>query len=166
MSKMEVLKTKDSVTDILSQLETMGKDAIIIITDADNIINDDYITRISEASGLKTEARITSELKKLGFKTSLLGFNYIRYGVQLLLKDRKLVDEATAKFYPLISEEFGVTPMSAERAMRNSIEKAWEIGNMDEMERLFGYSVNITEGKPTVLEFLCVLQDSLRLGLF
>lgn len=163
---MEILKTKDSVTDVLSHLETIGKDTIVIITDADDIINDDYIVRISEASGLKTEARVTAELKKLGFKTSLLGFNYIRYGVQLLLKDRKLVDAATAKFYPKIAERFGVTPMSAERAMRNSIEKAWECGNMNEIERLFGYSVNVTEGKPTVLEFVSVLQDSLRLGLF
>ena len=163
---MEINTTKESVTDILSRLETMQQNVIVIITDAANVIDDDYIEKVTEAVGMKTELRLTVELKKLGFKSGLAGFDYLRFGILLALKDRGITDRATATFYPAIAKEFQISPTAAERSMRSSIEKAWKIGSASEMNRIFGYSIDPSEGRPSVLDFVCTMQDAMRLGQF
>ena len=164
---MEIIKTKESVTDLLSRLETMQQqNVIVVITDAANVIDDDYIEKVTEAVGLKTELRLTVEMKKLGFKSSLSGFEYLKFGILLALKDRGITDKAISKFYPAIGKEFKISSTAAERSMRHSIEKAWEIGSASEMNRIFRYSIDPSEGRPSVMDFVCTMRDAMRLGQF
>jgi len=50
-----------------------------------------------------------------------------------------------------------------ERAIRHAIEVAWSRGNIDALNRLFGFTVDHRRGKPTNSEFIAMVADRLRL---
>ena len=52
-----------------------------------------------------------------------------------------------------------------ERAIRHAIEVAWDRGDLDTLQRFFGYTVSNTKGKPTNSEFIALIADKLQLQL-
>ena len=52
-----------------------------------------------------------------------------------------------------------------ERAIRHAIEVAWNRGQIEAVESIFGYTVNSNKGKPTNSEFIAMIADKLRLDL-
>jgi hypothetical protein len=46
----------------------------------------------------------------------------------------------------MIAEKYATTPSRVERAIRHAIEVAWSRGNMDMINRLFGYTVKLEKG--------------------
>ena len=46
-----------------------------------------------------------------------------------------------------------------------AIEVAWDRGNIEVLQRFFGYTVSNIKGKPTNSEFIAMLADSLTLRL-
>ena len=57
------------------------------------------------------------------------------------------------------------TPSRVERAIRHAIEVAWNRGQIETVENIFGYTVNSNKGKPTNSEFIAMIADKLRLDL-
>ena len=51
------------------------------------------------------------------------------------------------------------------RAIRHAIEVAWDRGDLDTLQRFFGYTVSNTKGKPTNSEFIALIADKLQLQL-
>ena len=60
---------------------------------------------------------------------------------------------------------FQTTPSRVERAIRHAIEVAWDRGDLDTLQRFFGYTVSNTKGKPTNSEFIALIADKLQLQL-
>jgi two-component system response regulator (stage 0 sporulation protein A) len=52
-----------------------------------------------------------------------------------------------------------------ERAIRHAVELAWDRGDLDTIQKFFGFTVSSKKGKPTNSEFLSALSDHLRLEL-
>jgi len=52
-----------------------------------------------------------------------------------------------------------------ERAIRHAIEVAWGRGNMEMINKIFGYTVKLEKGKPTNSEFMAMIADKLRMEL-
>jgi two-component system response regulator (stage 0 sporulation protein A) len=52
-----------------------------------------------------------------------------------------------------------------ERAIRHAIEVAWDRGDIDILQKFFGYTVSNTKGKPTNSEFIAMIADRLQLQL-
>lgn len=50
-----------------------------------------------------------------------------------------------------------------ERAIRHAIEVAWDRGDVDVLQRYFGYTVSGLKGKPTNSEFIAMIADKLYL---
>lgn len=50
-----------------------------------------------------------------------------------------------------------------ERAVRHAIETAWDRGDLETLQRYFGYTVSNTKGKPTNSEFIAMIADRIRL---
>ena len=63
------------------------------------------------------------------------------------------------------TKNFGTTPSRVERAIRHAIEVAWDRGDLDTLQRFFGYTVSNTKGKPTNSEFIALIADKLQLQL-
>ncbi len=70
----------------------------------------------------------------------------------------------TKELYPMIAEKYNTTPSRVERAIRHAIELAWDRGNVDLMNKVFGYTIDVERGKPTNSEFIAMVADRLRVG--
>ena len=86
----------------------------------------------------------------------------------LLEAPRRAVRHANAitkVLYPQVAKTFQTTPSRVERAIRHAIEVAWDRGDLDTLQRFFGYTVSNTKGKPTNSEFIALIADKLSLQL-
>jgi two-component system response regulator (stage 0 sporulation protein A) len=77
----------------------------------------------------------------------------------------KPANAITKVLYPQVAKAFQTTPSRVERAIRHAIEVAWDRGDLDTLQRFFGYTVSNTKGKPTNSEFIALIADKLQLQL-
>lgn len=73
---------------------------------------------------------------------------------------RQLLEE-TGEFE--VARRFSTTPSRVERAIRHAIEVAWDRGDLETLQKYFGYTVNSAKGKPTNSEFIAMIADRLQL---
>ena len=74
-----------------------------------------------------------------------------------------MVGAVTKQLYPAIAKAYRTTPSRVERAIRHAIEVAWERGDIDTLNSVFGYTINSGRGKPTNSEFIAMVADKIRL---
>ena len=109
------------------------------------------------------EHDVTRMMRNIGIPAHIKGYQYIREGIIMAIKDPDILNYITKFLYPAIAKKYKTTTSSVERAIRHAIEVAWNRGKLDEMESLFGYSVNSGKGKPTNSEFIALIADKFRL---
>lgn len=109
------------------------------------------------------EKDITNLIREIGIPAHIKGYQYIREGIIMSVKDPEMLNYITKFLYPTIASKYKTTTSSVERAIRHAIEVAWNRGKLDSMEELFGYNVNSGKGKPTNSEFIALLADKFRL---
>ena len=109
------------------------------------------------------QVSITKMLHELGIPSHIKGYQYIREAVNVIFENPGVIGGITKELYPLLAEKFDTTVSRVERAIRHAIEVSWNRGNLDFMEEIFGYSVDIDKAKPTNSEFMVTIADKLRL---
>ena len=109
------------------------------------------------------ESDVTKMIREIGIPAHIKGYQYIREGIMMSVKDPDILNYITKYLYPTIAKKYHTTTSSVERAIRHAIEVAWNRGKLDAMEALFGYSVNSGKGKPTNSEFIALIADKFRL---
>ena len=109
------------------------------------------------------QVSITKMLHELGIPSHIKGYQYIREAVNIIFENPSIIGGITKELYPLLAQKFDTTVSRVERAIRHAIEVSWNRGNLDFMEELFGYSVDIDKAKPTNSEFMVTIADKLRL---
>ena len=75
----------------------------------------------------------------------------------------ELINAVTKVLYPAVAKHFNTTPSRVERAIRHAIEVAWDRGDLETLQKYFGYTVSNTKGKPTNSEFIAMIADRLVL---
>ena len=70
---------------------------------------------------------------------------------------------ADSTLYPAVAKKFGTTSSRVERAIRHAIEVAWDRGDLETLQKYFGYTVSNAKGKPTNSEFIALIADRLVL---
>lgn len=109
------------------------------------------------------QVSITKMLHELGIPSHIKGYQYIREAVNIIFEKPSVIGGITKELYPELAQKFGTTTSRVERAIRHAIEVSWNRGNLDFMEEIFGYSVDIDKAKPTNSEFMVTIADKLRL---
>lgn len=108
---------------------------------------------------------ITKLLHTLGMPTHILGYEYSREAILIALGNKGILKGMTKELYPAVAQAFNTTPSRVERAIRHAVELAWDRGDLDTIQKFFGFTVSSKKGKPTNSEFLSALADHLRLEL-
>ncbi len=103
-------------------------------------------------------------LKRTGMAPKLCGYRYLCRAVELVLEHPDWMDRMTEKLYPTIAEEYESTVPRVERSMRYAVENAFDCGDLTELERVFGYTVDKDKGKPSNREYIARMADSLRIA--
>ncbi|MDD7402660.1 MAG: sporulation transcription factor Spo0A [Butyribacter sp.] len=109
------------------------------------------------------EMDVTNILLEIGIPAHIKGYQYIREGIILSFYDRNMLHYITKFLYPTIAKKYKTTSSSVERTIRHAIEVAWNRGNIETLEEVFGNTVCAGKGKPTNSEFIALLTDRLRL---
>lgn len=123
---------------------------------------DELEALMKEAPSIDAERVIRTLLMELGVPEHILGHGYIVTALKALYEDPSLLYEITGRLYPLVGEKHGTTGSRAERAIRHSIEVAWERMDFETMTRCFGCTVSPYKGKPTNSEFLARCSSIVR----
>lgn len=132
-----------------------------------------YIQRNSETAKenwmaineVDIETRITQIIHEIGVPAHIKGYRYMREAIMTVIKEPQIINSITKQLYPSVAKTFGTTPSRVERAIRHAIEVAWDRGDLEVLQKFFGYTVSNAKGKPTNSEFIAMIADQLSLQL-
>lgn len=120
--------------------------------------------KVAPAAGKQdVEARVTSMIHEVGVPAHIKGYSYLREAILLVLKDRQLIESITKQLYPMVAKAYNTSASRVERAIRHAIEVAWDRGDTETLNNIFGFTINQAKGKPTNSEFIAMISDKLRL---
>ncbi|MBR6772184.1 MAG: sporulation transcription factor Spo0A [Clostridia bacterium] len=108
-------------------------------------------------------ADITALLHDIGVPAHIKGYQYLREAIMLAVREPDIINSVTKILYPEVAKTYRTTSSRVERAIRHAIEVAWDRGDVDEIQKIFGYTVSNIKGKPTNSEFIAMLADNLSL---
>lgn len=109
------------------------------------------------------EKDVTDIIHEIGVPAHIKGYQYLREAIMLSVEDNEMLSAVTKILYPAIAKKYHTTSSRVERAIRHAIEVAWNRGNMDILDSMFGYTINVGKGKPTNSEFIALIVDKIRL---
>ena len=109
------------------------------------------------------ESMVTEIIHEIGVPAHIKGYQYLREAIILTIRDMDMINAVTKVLYPEVAKRFGTTPSRVERAIRHAIEVAWDRGDIEVLQKYFGYTVSNIKGKPTNSEFIAMIADSLTL---
>ena len=127
---------------------------------------------VSVSSGIRTpqtraeqslEAAVTEVIHEIGVPAHIKGYQYLREAIILTINDMEVINAVTKILYPAVAKKFNTTPSRVERAIRHAIEVAWDRGDLDTLQKFFGYTISNIKGKPTNSEFIAMIADCLSL---
>ena len=170
-----IMLTAIGQESITQQVVELGADYYIL-----KPFNVDVIaSRIRQLAGTITEQRplvvaqaikarpmdmeVTNIIREIGIPAHIKGYQYLRDAIMMIIIEVELLGAVTKVLYPLIAEKYMTTPSRVERAIRHAIEVAWGRGNMDMINKIFGYTIKLDKGKPTNSEFMAMIADKLRM---
>jgi len=107
--------------------------------------------------------RVTSIIHEIGVPAHIKGYQYLREAIIITVENMDVINAVTKVLYPEVAQRFGTTPSRVERAIRHAIEVAWDRGDLETLQKFFGYTVSNTKGKPTNSEFIAMIADRLEL---
>ena len=108
---------------------------------------------------------VTSVIHEIGVPAHIKGYQYLREAIIIAVNDMEVINAVTKVLYPEVAKRFGTTPSRVERAIRHAIEVAWDRGDLETLQKYFGYTVSNAKGKPTNSEFIAMIADRLVLEL-
>ena len=123
----------------------------------------EFIMEIAAVKDYELERYITNIMLDIGVPAHLKGYHYLRKAIMLSIKEPEMLESITKLLYPTIAEAFNTSPSRVERAIRHAIETAWDRGDVDVLNNMFGYTISVGKGKPTNSEFIALVTDNLRL---
>ena len=110
------------------------------------------------------ETEITEILHEIGVPAHIKGYLYLRESITMVYNNIEILGSITKVLYPVVAKKFKTTSSRVERAIRHSIEVAWNRGNVDTISQIFSYTISYNKSKPTNSEFIAMIADKLRLA--
>ena len=116
-----------------------------------------------EDAALALERHVTAIIHDIGVPAHIKGYQYLREAIILVVNDMDTINAVTKVLYPTVAKKFGTTSSRVERAIRHAIEVAWDRGDLEVLQKYFGYTVSNAKGKPTNSEFIAMISDRISL---
>lgn len=100
----------------------------------------------ARTSDANLEAAVTEIIHEIGVPAHIKGYQYLREAIILTINDMDIINAVTKVLYPEVAKKFGTTPSRVERAIRHAIEVAWDRGDIEVLQKFFGYTVSNIKG--------------------
>ena len=121
------------------------------------------VSPVAPANNEHLETLVTSVIHEIGVPAHIKGYQYLREAIIIAVEDMEVINAVTKILYPEVAKRFGTTASRVERAIRHAIEVAWDRGDLETLQKYFGYTVSNAKGKPTNSEFIAMIADRLQL---
>ena len=112
---------------------------------------------------INIDSMVTSVIHEIGVPAHIKGYQYLREAIKIAVNDMEVINAITKVLYPQVAKTFATTSSRVERAIRHAIEVAWDRGDLEVLQRFFGYTISNSKGKPTNSEFIALIADRLQL---
>ena len=147
------------------RIRQMFNNNILGAFDKKTVVSVDETTqiRVLENKPLDLESEITNIIHEIGVPAHIKGYMYLREAISMVVNNIELLSAVTKELYPSIGKKYNTTASRVERAIRHAIEVAWARGQVETINKLFGYTIHNSKGKPTNSEFIAMIADKLRL---
>ncbi|MGI5958039.1 MAG: sporulation initiation factor Spo0A C-terminal domain-containing protein [Massiliimalia sp.] len=129
-----------------------------LISVVKEMLSDTCEKKVMGSYSYSAEAMTAELLDLLRFPVKLKGYQYIMDAVIWGVEDLSQLESITKVLYPRLAEKHHTTAACVERAIRKAISAAWETGNREEMESVFGK----LDRHPSNLQFLRGLALNIR----
>ena len=106
---------------------------------------------------------VTSVIHEIGVPAHIKGYQYLREAIIMTVNDMDAINAITKVLYPSVAKRYHTTSSRVERAIRHAIEVAWDRGDVEMLNNVFGYTISGAKGKPTNSEFISMIADKIRL---
>ena len=116
-----------------------------------------------EGDARDLERQVTAIIHEIGVPAHIKGYQYLREAIGLAAAGMEIINAVTKVLYPAVAKKFGTTASRVERAIRHAIEVAWDRGDLETLQKYFGYTVSNAKGKPTNSEFIAMIADRISL---
>ena len=117
----------------------------------------------ASARSLSIDEKLASLFLTIGIPAHIKGYQYLREAIMITVRDMDVINAVTKILYPEVAKRYATTPSRVERAIRHAIEVAWDRGDLETLQKYFGYTVSNAKGKPTNSEFIAMIADRLTL---
>ena len=170
MEQLNITTAKDNekIYKILGDLMSANKEFQIMITvpsakgeGADPVRE----TTVRKEPARDLEQDVTDMIHEIGVPAHIKGYQYVREAIMITVENMDVINSVTKILYPEVAKRYHTTPSRVERAIRHAIEVAWDRGDLETLQRFFGYTVSNAKGKPTNSEFIAMISDRIRLKL-
>ncbi|MEY7999464.1 sporulation transcription factor Spo0A [Clostridium sp. Mt-5] len=119
--------------------------------------------KFSKDNPIDLKQEITNIIHEIGVPAHIKGYMYLREAITMVVNNMELLSAVTKELYPSIAKQYNTTASRVERAIRHAIEVAWSRGQVETINKIFGYTIHNDKGKPTNSEFIAMVADKLRL---
>ena len=152
-------RIKDMFNDNLVEQPVRKQMPVAAATAATSVVSEPAVKQ----GPMDLETEITNIIHEIGVPAHIKGYMYLREAITMVVNDMELLSAVTKELYPSIAKKYNTTASRVERAIRHAIEVAWGRGQIDAINKLFGYTIHNDKGKPTNSEFIAIIADKLRL---
>ena len=121
------------------------------------------VSPVAPANNEHLETLVTSVIHEIGVPAHIKGYQYLREAIIIAVEDMEVINAVTKVLYPEVARRIDTTASRVERAIRHAIEVAWDRGDIETLQKYFGYTVSNAKGKPTNSEFIAMIADRLQL---
>lgn len=161
-----IMSRRMSVEEIINKIRMVMEkpdiDAITPNAGLDIRLRGGRQSRVKNLSN-DVEKTVTTIIHEIGVPAHIKGYTYLREAIMLVLKDTDLINSITKQLYPTVAKMHNTSSSRVERAIRHAIEVAWDRGDTETLNNIFGFTINQNKGKPTNSEFIAMISDKLRL---
>ena len=121
-------------------------------------------TLVSSGRDANLKNVVTAIIHEIGVPAHIKGYQYLREAILMAVDNMDVINAVTKALYPAVAARYSTTASRVERAIRHAIEVAWDRGDLETLQKYFGYTVSNTKGKPTNSEFIALIADRVLLG--
>lgn len=126
-------------------------------------LSNNFANELNKNQASDLEEQITNIIREIGIPAHIKGYMYLREAINIAIYNVECLSSVAKELYPEVAKKFNTTASKVERAIRHAIIIAWTRGNVETIEKLFGYTASTEDGKLTNSEFIAFVADKLRI---
>lgn len=122
---------------------------------------------MTKKSEMEMRMTIKHSLMRVGFKVDSVGFAYLCYAVELVIKNPDLIHNMCKGVYAKVGEKFCVqNDLTIERNIRYAIDKTYINKSFVELNHMFNMNLFTINDKPTNGELIKLMAEYYNMSLY